>query len=102
MTRVTEAEMASAVREVLKRRPNQSATFAELRDIIPDHIQLSRADRAESTSRPGEQVWEQILRNIIAHKREGFVGISGGIKLQWRGTSGKSRRGTQGSSAHAA
>ena len=102
MTRVTEAEMASAVRDALKRRPNRSATFAELREIIPDHINLSRADRAESESRPGEEVWMQILRNIIAHKREGFVGIAGGIKLEWRGKPNRSRGGHTAMHAHAA
>lgn len=92
-TKITEAEMADAVKTILARRPNKSATFAELRDMIPHRVHLSRADRAKSPSRPGEEVWEQILRNLISHKHEGFVSIKGGIRLQWqRGPQAQSGR----------
>lgn len=84
MNRISEAEMADVVKDILRRRPNKSATFAELRDMVPDHVKLSRADRTPSPSRPGEEVWFQIIRNLIAHKREGFVGVKGGIRLQWQ------------------
>lgn len=83
-TRITEAEMADAVRTILARRSNKAATFKELRDLIPQRVHLSRSDRAKSPSRPGEEVWEQILRNLISHKHEGFVSIQGGIRLQWQ------------------
>lgn len=89
MTRINEAEMADVVKSILRRRPNKSATFAELREMVPAHVKLSRADRTKSPSRPGEEVWFQIIRNLIAHKREGFVGVRGGIRLQWaRGPKG--------------
>lgn len=80
-TRITEAEMAVVVKSILSRRPNKTATFAELRDLVPAKVHLSRADRMKSPSRPGEELWEQIVRNIIAHKREGFEGIEGGVRL---------------------
>lgn len=95
-TRVTEAEMADVVRKILARRPNESATFQELREMIPHRIHLSRGDRAKSPSRPGEEVWEQILRNLSSHEHEGFVRVAGGLRLQWRGK-GKAH----GHSAHA-
>lgn len=82
-TRINEAEMASAVKSILSHRPSKSATFAELRDMIPERIRLTRADRTKSPSRPGEEMWEQILRNLVSHKHEGFVSIKGGIRLQW-------------------
>jgi hypothetical protein len=82
--RITEAEMADVVRTILNRRPNKSATFAELREIIPEHVHLSRADRTKSPSRPGEELWEQIIRNLVSHKHDGFVGVRGGIRLQWK------------------
>lgn len=88
-TRVTEAEMAIVVRKILRNRPNQTATFADLRDIVPKHLHLSRADRVKSPSRPGEEMWMQIIRNLSSHKREGFSGVQGGIRLDWRGSSGK-------------
>lgn len=83
-TRITETEMASAVRDILRARPNKTATYAELRDAIPHHVHLSRADRAESASRPGEQLWMQIIRNLVSHNHEGFVSVRGGLRLQWR------------------
>lgn len=83
-TRITEAEMASVVRTILKRKPNKSATFAELREEIPRHVKLSRTDRTKSPSRPGEELWEQIIRNLVSHKHEGFVSIKGGVRLQWQ------------------
>lgn len=83
-TRITEAEMATVVRAILKHRPNKTATFAELRDIVPQHVHLSRADRTNSPSRPGEELWEQIVRNLVSHKHEGFVAVRGGIRLQWK------------------
>ncbi len=95
MTKITETEMASAVKSILARRPNKSASFADLRDAIPKKVRLSRADRAKSPSRPGEEVWEQILRNLISHKHEGFVSVKGGIRLQWQ-------RGSQSQSGHEA
>lgn len=82
-TRITEAEMASVVRGILRRRPNETATFAELRVMIPKRVKLSAADREPSPSRPGEELWEQIIRNLVSHKHEGFVSIKGGIRLQW-------------------
>ncbi len=84
-TRITEAEMASTVREILKARPNSTATFAELRDLVPQHVRLSRADRTKSPTRPGEELWQQIIRNLVSHKHEGFVSVRGGIRLEWRG-----------------
>lgn len=84
-TRITEAEMAAVVRIILTRRPNRVATYAELRELIPEHVHLSRADRTKSPSRPGEELWHQIIRNLVSHEHEGFVSVAGGIKLQWRG-----------------
>lgn len=94
-TKITEAEMAAVVKSILTRRSGKAATFAELRELIPSRVRLSKSDRAKSPSRPGEEVWEQILRNLISHKHEGFVSIKGGIRLQWQ-------RGPQSSQGHEA
>lgn len=84
MTRITEAAMATVVKAVLGRRPNKSASFVELRKAIPTRIRLTKADRAKSPSRPAEERWEQIVRNLVSHNHEGFVRVAGGIRLQWR------------------
>lgn len=85
MKRISETDMANAVRDILARQPNHTATISELRDLIPQYVHLSRADRAKSPTRPNEEVWEQIVRNLVSHKHEGFVHVQGGLRLQWRG-----------------
>lgn len=80
--RVSETEMADAVRRILSRRPNKTATFAELRDRVPGEVRLSRADRVKSPSRPGEELWEQIIRNLKAHRHDGFMSVPGGLRLR--------------------
>jgi hypothetical protein len=35
---------------------------------IPNHIDLSAEDRAQSTTRPNEEMWEQQVRNLISHR----------------------------------
>lgn len=79
--RIREGQMADVVREILTARPKYRATFAQLRDLVPQRVTLSRGDKAPSQTRPGEQKWEQIIRNIIAHKRSGFASIPDGIRL---------------------
>lgn len=92
-TKITEAEMAAVVKSILSRRSNKTATLAELREMIPTRVHLSKIDTAKSPSRPGEEVWEQILRNLVSHKREGFVSLTGGrIRLQWQHGPKKSSR----------
>lgn len=101
-TRITEAEMAAVIQTILKRKPKQTATFAQLRDEIPKHVKLSRADRAPSLTRPGEELWMQQARNIISHKNENFTVVSGGVKLQWRhGPKPRAHRKAHGAPAHA-
>lgn len=73
--------MADIVREILATQPKFKATFAQLRVLVPQKVTLSRGDKAPSQTRPGEQKWQQIIRNIIAHKRPGFASIPDGIRL---------------------
>lgn len=44
------------------------ATISEIRRKIPAYLTLQPADRALSASRPGEEVWEQQVRNIVCHR----------------------------------
>ena len=85
----SESELSIAVLQVLAARPNGEAGFAELRLEVPQHVQLSAADHEPSTTRPGEEIWEQRLRNITSHKsspgniiHEGYVeSIPAGLRL---------------------
>jgi hypothetical protein len=89
MSRITEAEIADIIVAILEDSPSGEATIAELIAEIPNRVNLSAADRAPSPTRPGEEIWEQQVRNITSHKaspgnavHDGrLVAISGGFRL---------------------
>mgnify|MGYP003578705488 CR=1 FL=1 len=68
MPRITESEIAEIVEAILEDGPATKATIAELVAEIPNRIVLSAEDLAPSTTRPGEGIWEQQVRNITSHK----------------------------------
>jgi hypothetical protein len=65
--RVTENEIAFAACEIAASRPNGVATFRRMKREIPNLLTLSPADQAQSQTRPREQLWEQLIRNIKSH-----------------------------------
>ena len=65
--RTTERQVSIAVLKVLRTKPNHSATLEELRDEVPQFLDLADGDLAPSETRPGENLWEQLLRNIQSH-----------------------------------
>ena len=78
--RTTEHDLSVAVLRILLDRPDGMAMLPELREAIPHYIELTEDDMEFSTSRPGERLWEQLLRNIQSHHetpgnfiREGFL-----------------------------
>ena len=66
--RVTEAEVGRAVLWILTSMPGGVATVAELILELPDALELSEADRAPSETRPGEEMWEQQVRNLVSRR----------------------------------
>lgn len=83
--RTSEQEIAVAVLRICASSPGGTASMKRLKKLVPDHINLTDADRAESQTRPGEELWEQIVRNIVSHKNvegniiaEGFADHSPG------------------------
>lgn len=72
--------------------PNGEATIGQLVHEIPSRVTLSAEDLAPSTTRPGEAIWEQQVRNITSHKGspgnaiyEGrLVSVKGGLRLPAR------------------
>jgi hypothetical protein len=92
MSRITEAEIASIIVDILAERPNGEATIAELVAEIPHRVTLSAEDLAPSPTRRGEALWEQQVRNITSHKaspgnaiHDGkLVAIPGGLRLARR------------------
>jgi hypothetical protein len=67
MSRVTEAEVAEAVENILHDGPGQ-ASIQELIREIPNRITLSAEDLKPSPTRRNEALWEQQVRNITSHK----------------------------------
>lgn len=45
-----------------------SAAVSYVRRKIPTYMPLTRADRQPSPTRPGEELWEQQVRNIVCHR----------------------------------
>lgn len=43
-----------------------------------------KCDANNAPTRPGEEPWQQIMRNLLAHKHERFMSVPGGIRLQRR------------------
>ena len=66
--RTTEYDMSVAVLRYLRHQPYGEASQQELRAAIPHYIELTDGDMEDSLTRPGEQLWEQIIRNIQSHK----------------------------------
>lgn len=89
MARITEAEIADLVVQILSERPTGEATIAELVAEIPNRVRLSVEDRAPSSTRNGEEIWEQQVRNITSHKAspgnaiyEGrLTSVAGGLRI---------------------
>jgi glycine cleavage system pyridoxal-binding protein P len=89
MSRVTEAEVAEAVENILHDGATGHASIQELIREIPNRITLSADDLKSSPTRHNEAIWEQQVRNITSHKDspgnaifEGrLVAISGGLAL---------------------
>jgi hypothetical protein len=92
MARITEYEIADIVEAILSERSGGEATIAELVQEIPKRVRLSAEDLEPSTTRPGEALWEQQVRNITSHKaspgnaiHDGrLISIPGGLRLRRR------------------
>jgi hypothetical protein len=89
MPRKTESEIADAVIAILCDRPHGRATIADIIAEIPERVNLSPEDLAQSPTRQNEKVWQQQVRNITSHKDspgnaiyEGrLIAIPGGLGL---------------------
>ena len=67
--RTGEAEISEAVLRILSGAHNGEATISHLKNRVPHLVKLTEGDKDISDTRPNEQVWEQIVRNIVSHKK---------------------------------
>ena len=62
-----EAALANAIEKYLF-DAGGTATIRQIRRALPRYLQLSAADRGISRTRPGEELWEQQVRNVVCHR----------------------------------
>ena len=66
-SRISEGEVAIATERYL-RDAGGSATIGQIRRALPHYIELGANDREQSSTRPGEELWEQQVRNLVCHR----------------------------------
>jgi hypothetical protein len=62
-----EHDIAVGVMRIAASRSSGVCTFKRAYLEIPNLVPLSPANTAASVKRPGEQMWQQIVRNIKSH-----------------------------------
>jgi hypothetical protein len=84
--RTGEPEIAEAVLRILAEMPNGEASTNQLKKRVPDYVKLTEGDRKQSDTRQNEELWEQIVRNIVSHKKaEGNIVAEGFANSPSRG-----------------
>jgi hypothetical protein len=68
--RSSEHDIAVAVMKYLATLPSRKATTASIKRHIPSFIKLTRADKQPSITRPMEQLWHQVVGNIVSHRAD--------------------------------
>ena len=66
--RTGEPEISIAALEVARDRPGGWVSTRQLKKLIPQYIKLTPEDLEDSLTRDGEQMWHQIVGNIISHR----------------------------------
>lgn len=51
--------------------PNHQASIARIKKEVPNFRELSDADLTPSNSRAKEQMWQQIVGNVVSHRGTG-------------------------------
>lgn len=62
-----ENEIAVAVMRIAASQANGIATFPRAKREVPNLVTLTTQNLAPSTTRNGEPMWHQLLRNIKSH-----------------------------------
>lgn len=67
MTRATEDDVALGVMQIAAANLNGVCTFRRAYNELPKFVKFDPRDEVESTKRPGEPMWQQLVRNIRSH-----------------------------------
>ncbi len=82
----TEQQFSDVVLAILAAHPYGRASHSALRKEIVQRVTLTPEDLSPSTTRPGEQMWQQIVRNITSHHNvPGNYVCDGYLKRVFRG-----------------
>lgn len=65
--------------------PGKAAITSDVKRHVPNFIGLTSGDRDPSDTRPNEEVWQQVVGNIVSHRNEspenfmnrGLIGYDG-------------------------
>lgn len=79
-----EQDIAIGVMQIAAARPSGRCTFKRAYKEIPGLVPLSGANKAASTKRPGEEMWQQLVRNIKSHYNSPGNAIHDGYLLHVR------------------
>lgn len=63
-----ESDVAMGVMKIAAQH-NNICTFKRAYQEIPNCVKLNKANLAPSTTRPGELMWQQLVRNIKSHDK---------------------------------
>ena len=86
MAKTSEPKLGLAVMQVLATRENGEAIIRTLIRYVPDYVNLTAQDHELSDKRPGEEMWEQRVRNLKSHDTAlGNVIAEGYVKRIGRG-----------------
>lgn len=56
--------------QILLHRADRTATVTELKQVLPQYMKLTSADKAQSPSRPNEALWQQRVGNLVSHRKD--------------------------------
>jgi hypothetical protein len=68
--RLREPEARILALRIAAGRPNREAETSYIKERVPDYITLTPEDVKPSGSRTREQMWQQIVGNVVSHKKE--------------------------------
>jgi hypothetical protein len=74
--RSSEHDIALAAMKYLATLPTAAALTATVKKHVPSFIKLTPEDHEPSGPRPGEELWQQVVGNIVSHRKlssENFV-----------------------------
>lgn len=68
--RTSETDYAVAVLRYLASLPSGEASVTAIKKKMPSLINLTPEDMAPSGTRPNERVYQQVVGNIVSHRKE--------------------------------